>query len=47
MISCLAAAGVDQPIIYDILGHNNEEMRRRYPHLTSQVKFRAAATVFG
>src|SRR5208337_183152 len=30
--SCLAAAGVDQRIIDDMLGHVSEEMRRRYRH---------------
>ncbi len=30
--SCLAAAGVDQRIIDDMLGHVTEEMRRRYRH---------------
>jgi integrase len=46
-ISCLAAAGVDQRIIDDIVGHTSEEMRRRYRHLTPQVKSQAVAAVFG
>jgi integrase len=47
MISCLAAAGVDQRIIDDIVGHTSEEMRRRYRHLTPQVKSQAVLGVFG
>lgn len=45
--SCLAAAGVDQRIIDDMLGHVSEEMRRRYRHLTPQVKSQAVLSVFG
>ena len=44
--SCLAAAGVDQRIIDDILGHQSEEMRRRYRHLTPQIKQQAVISVF-
>lgn len=46
MISCLAAAGIDQRIIDDIVGHTSEEMRRRYRHLTPQLKSQAVLTVF-
>lgn len=46
-ISCLAAAGVDQRIIDDIVGHCSEEMRRRYRHLTPALKGRAVISVFG
>jgi integrase len=45
--SCLAAAGVDQRIIDDMLGHVSEEMRRRYRHLTPQIKSQAVLSVFG
>jgi integrase len=45
--SCLAAAGVDQRIIDDILGHQSIEMQRRYRHLTPQVKRQAVLAVFG
>ena len=45
--SCLAAAGVDQRIIDDILGHQSVEMQRRYRHLTPQVKSQAVLAVFG
>lgn len=45
--SCLAAAGVDQRIIDDILGHQSVEMQRRYRHLTPQVKSQAVLSVFG
>jgi integrase len=47
LISCLAAAGVDQRIIDDIVGHTTEEMRRRYRHLTPQLKSQAVIAVFG
>jgi integrase len=46
-ISCLAAAGVDQRIIDDIVGHCPEEMRRRYRHLMPEVKERSVDAVFG
>lgn len=45
--SSLAAAGVDQRIIDDLLGHVSEEMRRRYRHLTPAVKHQAVISVFG
>ena len=45
--SCLAAAGVDQRIIDDILGHQSLEMQRRYRHLTPQVKSQAMLSVLG
>ena len=45
--SCLAAAGVDQRIIDDILGHQSLEMQRRYRHLTPQIKSQAVLAVFG
>jgi integrase len=44
--SCLAA-GVDQRIVDELLGHVSEEMRRRYRHLTPQVKSQAFLAVFG
>ena len=47
MISCMAAAGVDQRIIDDIVGHTSSEMQRRYRHLTPQLKSQAVASVFG
>ena len=43
----MAAAGVDQRIIDDILGHQSLEMQRRYRHLTPQVKTHAMLSVFG
>jgi integrase len=46
-ISCLAAAGVDQRIIDDAVGHQTDEQRRRYRHLVPDVKHRAVAGVFG
>lgn len=46
-ISCLAAAGVDQRIIDDFVGHCSEEQRRRYRHLLPDVKQRAISGVFG
>jgi len=47
MISCLAAAGIDQRVIDDIVGHTSDEMRKRYRHLTPQLKSQAVASVFG
>ena len=44
---CLAAAGVDQRIIDDMLGHVSPEMQRRYRHLTPELKSKAVAKVFG
>jgi integrase len=46
-ISCLAAAGVDQRIIDDFVGHQTDEQRKRYRHLMPDVKQRAIAGVFG
>jgi integrase len=47
MISCMAAAGIDQRIIDDIVGHTSEDMRKRYRHLTPAVKNQAVISVFG
>jgi integrase len=46
-ISCLAAAGVDQRIIDEFVGHQTDEQRRRYRHLVPDVKQKAIAAVFG
>lgn len=46
-ISCLAAAGVDQRIIDDFVGHQTDEQRKRYRHLIPDVKQKAIAGVFG
>lgn len=45
-ISCLAAAGVDQRIIDDFVGHQTDEQRRRYRHLYPDIKQKAIADVF-
>lgn len=45
-VSALAAAGVDQRIIDDIIGHSTEEQRRRYRHLTPDLKHEAVKNVF-
>lgn len=45
--SALAAKGVDQRIIDDIMGHQTEDMRRRYRHLLPSLKQDAVASVFG
>ena len=45
--SNLAAAGVDQRVIDEFMGHQTEEMRRRYRHLFPQLKRSAIASVFG
>ncbi len=46
-ISCMAAAGIDQRIIDEFVGHQTEEQRRRYRHLTPDVKREAIRSVFG
>jgi len=46
-ISCLAAAGVDQRIIDEFVGHQTDEQRRRYRHLYPDVKQKAITDVFG
>lgn len=46
-ISCLAAAGVDQRIIDEFVGHSTDEQRRRYRHLIPDVKQRAIESAFG
>jgi integrase len=45
-ISCLAAAGVDQRIIDEFVGHLSDEQRRRYRHLVPDVKRKAINAVF-
>ena len=46
-ISCLAAAGVDQRIIDEFVGHQTDEQRKRYRHLIPDVKQKAIAGAFG
>ena len=46
-ISCLAAAGVDQRIIDDFVGHQTDDQRKRYRHLVPDVKQKAIAGAFG
>jgi integrase len=46
-ISCLAARGVDQRLIDDLVGHQTEEQRRRYRHLAPDLKREALKVVFG
>lgn len=46
-ISCLAAAGVDQRIIDELVGHQTEEQRRRYRHIAPNVTQEAISRVFG
>jgi integrase len=46
-ISCLAAAGIDQRVIDEFVGHQTDEQRKRYRHLTPDVKRRAIASAFG
>lgn len=46
-ISCLAAAGVDQRIIDEFVGHSTDEQRRRYRHLIPDVKVQAITSAFG
>jgi integrase len=45
-ISCLAAAGIDQRIIDDLVGHQSEQQRQRYRHLTPNLKKEAVNRVF-
>lgn len=45
--SNLAAVGVDQRIIDEWMGHQTEEMRRRYRHLFPQQRRSAIESVFG
>ena len=45
--SNLAAAGVDQRIIDEFMGHQTEEMRRRYRHLFPAQRKAAIEAVFG
>ena len=47
MISCMAAAGIDQRIIDDIVRQTSEEMRKRYRHLTPALKSQAVVAVSG
>jgi len=45
-ISCLAAAGVDQRIIDEFVGHQTDEQRRRYRHLMPDLKRQAIGEAF-
>jgi integrase len=46
-ISNCAASGIDQRLIDAWVGHQTEEMRRRYRHLIPSVEQQAIKTVFG
>jgi integrase len=45
-VSVLAMSGVDQRLIDEMSGHQTEEMRIRYRHLTPQMKRAALESVF-
>jgi integrase len=45
--SNMVAAGIDQRIIDEIMGHSTEEQRRRYRHLAPRITASAVAAVFG
>ncbi len=45
--SNLAAAEVDQRVIDEFMGHQTEEMRRRYRHLFPAQRRAAIEAVFG
>lgn len=45
-VSVLAAAGTDQRIIDEMSGHQTDEMRRRYRHLTPALKRAALLSAF-
>ena len=46
-ISALASKAIDQRIIDEIVGHQTDEQRRRYRHLTPDIKRHAIQEVFG
>jgi integrase len=46
-ISCLAAKGVDQRIIDELVGHCTEQQRRRYRHLLPNKIKESVVSVFG
>jgi site-specific recombinase XerD len=46
LASNMASAGVDQRLINEILGHNTEEMERRYRHLLPSKKTQALDGLF-
>jgi integrase len=46
LVSALAAKGIDQRVIDDIVGHQSDEQRRRYRHLTPDIKREAITTAF-
>ena len=46
-ISCLAAQGVDQRIIDELVGHCTEQQRRRYRHLLPNKIKESVVSVFG
>jgi integrase len=45
--SNLAAAGTDQRVIDELMGHTTEEMRKRYRHLFPEQKDAAVLEVYG
>lgn len=45
--SNMVAAGIDQRIIDEIMGHSTEEQRRRYRHLAPKMSVDAVEAVFG
>ncbi|MFN4261402.1 MAG: tyrosine-type recombinase/integrase [Gemmataceae bacterium] len=46
-VSALASRGVDQRLIDEFVGHETEQQRRRYRHLTPDSKQEAIQRVFG
>jgi site-specific recombinase XerD len=45
--SNLAAAGTEQRVIDELMGHTTEEMRKRYRHLFPEQKDAAVLGVYG
>jgi integrase len=45
--SSMAAAGIDQRIIDEVMGHSTEEQRRRYRHFAAKDTAAAIESVFG
>ncbi len=45
--SNLAAAGIDARVICDLMGHQTEDMEKRYRHLFPEQRRAAVLSIFG
>ena len=45
--SNLAAAGIDARVICDVMGHQTEDMEKRYRHLFPEQRRAAVLSIFG